>query len=470
LSLQKIKPLVRSPVFLLLVVITAFVISLFSVSSVNVNQMGSEDTFIFEVIPIPYWICICVITVATLLIIPSLPEKRSKIIFLFSTIILITCLRMVFPIIFTSIPAFEPDTLNYMNVVNSWVVHGLDFGVQGNYQHNFPLSFVFAFAMVKLGVSVDSFYRFAPFVIYAIELILVYFITDEVVPDKGKSSIPAIATFLFSLSSLGYWVTVHFCPDLFGSLLTLVCLYLAIKFAKTGAWSFKLALPVFASIFLLILSHHLSTVYLIVTFFGFSIASWYFKPRLFKSGTIIFFILGIFTYTTWFVYGTLMYPDFFNVYIYFSGFSSVTTQSAGAGLINNLAFIVYPLFIFSLFSIEFLSVTHIRNPKIIFKNLRSKIKEFRKFNDNNLIVFVAGFILVAFLFVAGIGLPVLFGTRILEVLCIGLYPLASQALLNFIDVTSSKKKKVVLVVIVLIVILVSVYRYYTQIQRRVIIG
>lgn len=166
-----------------------------------------------------------------------------------------------------------------------------------------------------------------------------------------------------------------------------------------------------------------------------------------------------------------MYPSFFDVYTYFSGFTSVTTQSAGAGLVVNLNFAIYPVFIFVLFAIEFLKVLQIQNPPSLFKHVREKLREIRiRESGNTLLMFSVGFSFVFVLFVIGVGVPALFGTRILEVLFIGLYPLASQTLLNLAGGSSSRKRRVLIFVIVLLVFLGSLFRYYNQIQRRVILA
>jgi cytochrome bd-type quinol oxidase subunit 1 len=65
--------------------------------------------------------------------------------------------------------------------------------------------------------------------------------------------------------------------------------------------------------------------------------------------------------------------------------------------------------------------------------------------------------------------PVLLGTRILEVLLIGMYPLASISLYKF-EKNNSRRTKIILYLLILAVVLTSIYRYYSQIQRRVILG
>jgi hypothetical protein len=456
---------------MLTVVIVAFLVAFLSVAPKRIVTMGSSPFFIFQAIPIPYWIALCVIVCALFFMIPHLKEKHFQIAFIFSSILLIFCFRMAFPIEFTTVPAYEPDAASYMTIVNSWVKNGVDFGVQGNYQHNFPMSFLVAYSFVKLGVPLDTFFRIAPFAIYAIDILFLYLIVKEVMPeDKKKSVIPLVSVFLFSFLSLGYWVTVHYSPDIFGSMMFFVCLYLAVRFAKAEGWSAKSAMPVFVSIFILILSHHLSTLYLVVTFFGLALSVWFFKPAQFKKGFLAFLILAIFTYTAWFVFGEIAYPSFFNIYSYLSGFANVAQQSGSAGFLTNVSFAVYPAFILILYAVEFLKILNIRDPKSVIMNIRQKIREIQtRESSNSLLAFSMGFGLIFVLFIVGLPLPVLFGTRILEVLFIGLYPFAGQTLINLTDGKSSRKKALILVIL-LIVVLISNYRYYTQIQRRVIIA
>jgi hypothetical protein len=469
--LESVKRIALHPLYILLAVIVAFLVAFVSVlSGPRVQQMSSNPFFIFQIIPVAYWIEISVIVGALFFIIPHLKEKRYRVLFVLASILLIICFRMVFPIEFTTVPAYEPDATRDISIVNSWVTSGINFGIEGAYQHNFPMSYLVAFTFIKLGVPLDTFFRVAPFFIYALDIIFLYLLVEEVMPEnKKKSALPALSVFLFSFSSLGYWVTVHYCPDLFGSLMFFVCLYLGVRFAKAGEWSVKSLLPVLVSLFVLILSHHLSTLYLIVTFLGLSFSVWFFKSKQFKGGALSFFILAIYTYTLWFAYGSLVYPSFFNVYIYFSGFGSPAQQSASAGLLTNLSFAIYPVFILVLFAIEFLRTLHIQNSLSLLKHVREKLREIRmRESDNTPLVFSVGFIFVLILFVLGFAAPVLFGVRILEVLCIGLYPLASLTLFKLTDGKSSRKKKAIIFVIILLVILTSVMRYYIQIQRRVL--
>jgi hypothetical protein len=373
---------------------------------------------------------------------------------------------MVFPIIFTSIPAYEPDATNYMNVVNQWVTTGIVFGSQQTYQHNFPMSFFIAFVVVKLGVPLDTFFRVAPFFIYALEAVILYLLVGELIPENRK--LGAVSAFLFSFSSLGYWVTVHYSPDLVGSLFYFLALYLSIRFTKKGEWNLKALLPVLLSIFALILSHHLSTLYLIITLAGLSFSTWLFKPPQLKGRALSFFLLAIYTYTLWFAYGTFEYPSFFNVYVYLSGYGNLQSLVQGAGLLNNITFLIYPIFILALFAFGFLRTLNVRDLNDVIR-LRKKFREARTMESANVpLVYSVGFVFVGLLFLAGLAVPVVQAPRILEALCLGAYPIASQTIMQFSGGNPSKKRMLLMLMVVLFVILAGVYRYDSQIQRRVL--
>lgn len=461
-----IKKIVHHPIFMLSIVTFAFILAFASVFPIKIQQMGSGEFFVESIIPLPYWIGVALIEGTTFLMIRYLEDKRFRVLFIFSSILLMVSIRMVFPTVFTSVPAYEPDAANYMNVVSSWVTSGLNFGVAGNYQHDYPMSFLIAFVFAKLGVSVDTFFRVAPFFIYTIELIALYLIVGEIIPEDKRYG--AVAAFLFSFSSLGYWVTVHYSPDLVGSLFYFASLYLSIRFAKNGEWTVRAVSPLLLSILVLILSHHLSTLFFIVTMFGLAFSTWFLKAPKIKGKPISFLLVGVYTYTLWFVYGTFVYPSFFNVYVYFSGFGSVSSLAQQAPLLDNMAFVVYPIFILILSALAFFELLKVRSLGDVFR-LRSKLRQASGENTKLSLLYSLGFVFVGLLFLAGFAIPATFPLRVLEVLFIGLSPLSSLTLTKIGCANPSKKKMVLMLVLVLFVTLVDIHRYYSQIQRRVLI-
>lgn len=465
-QLRSIREIIRHPIFMLSLVILGFVLAFVFIFPIRIQQMGYGEFFVESILPLPYWIGVLIIAGTTFLMIRYLKDKRFKVLFIFSSIILMISIRMVFPTIFTSVPAYEPDDTIYMNVVSSWVTTGLNFGLPGTYQYDFPMSFLIAFALVKFGVPVDTFFRVAPLFIYSIELIFLYLIVGEILPEDKRYA--AVSAFLLSFSSMGYWITVHYCPDLVGSLFYLVSLYLSIRFAKKGEWNVKAVSPILLSIFVLILSHHLSTVFFTVTMFGLSLSAWFFKTPKLKGKPISFLLLGVYTYTLWFAYGTLVYPSFFNVYIYFSGYGSVSSLASAAPLLEIVAFAVYPIFILILSAPAFFELLKVRNLRDVFR-LRSKLREATGENTKTSLLYSLGFVFVGLLFLVGFAIPATFPPRMLEVLFIGLSPLSSLTLTKIACANPSKKKMVLMFVLVLFVTLVDIHRYYSEIQRRVVI-
>jgi hypothetical protein len=110
----------------------------------------------------------------------------------------------------------------------------------------------------------------------------------------------------------------------------------------------------------------------------------------------------------------------------------------------------------------------IQNPKSLSTSIKGKLREIRtRESGDTLFVFSMGFILIFVLFLVGLPVPVLFGNRIMEVLFIGMFPLASQTLIGLAG-EKSWKKRALIIAILIAVVLVADYRYYSQIQRRVI--
>ncbi len=452
-------------IFLVLVVVSAFVVATLPLSAIKLSTMGTGQFFFETITPFPYWIGIFAILAVIFYIIPYLNEDKYIPIFVFASIALITLIRAVFPLIFTNLIIYEPDASNYVSVV-SMLIQNPDFGHSGNYQHDYPLSFFIGFIFGKLGVPIEAFFRFAPLFIYAINLILFYFIVNLV---TSKPKIAAFSVFLFTISPLNYWFAVHFCPDLVGSLFYLISLYLVIRLVKTEAVKISTVMPVLVSVFLLILAHHLSTLYFIVTIFGLAFVAWYFKTPYSKKA-LLFLIVGIYTYTLWFTYGTLMYPEFFNVYSYFGGGGgSAIALSMQANLFENFTFVIYPLFILTLVVLYFKRYVGFRRILGILRRPRRLIHPnmFKMELDSSL-QYSIGFCLVIVLFFGAFVIPNIFPPRVLEVIMIGLCPLAATYFSTLALETPSKKKRILLFVIVLIIIILSSHRYYSQIQGRVI--
>jgi len=460
-----LKKIVRNPVFMFLIVVSAFILAFASIFFVKIKQMQEGGFFLEDITPAFYWVGVSIITSSLFLMLRFLDNKRCRTVFIFSSILLMTSIRMIFPVVFTTITAYEPDVANYMNVANSWVTSGIDFGKEGNYQHDYPMSFLIAYVFLKLGISLESFFRLAPFFLYAINLVLMYLIGSQISLEDKKNA--AVAAFLFSFSSLNYWNAVHYSPDLVGTSFFLLSLYLVVKLVIKQRLNLVSLLPVLLSIFILILSHHLSTLYLIVTLFGLSFSSWFTKSSL-KGKEKWFLLLGVYTYTLWFGYGSFIYPSFFNVYIYLQTSINPISLAQSATLLDIVSFIAYPMFILGLFVymlLKVLKVQKVSDVVRLFKKVRESVATDPYWTT---LVYSLGFIFVGGLFLLGFAIPNIFPFRILEVLIIGLCPVSSLTLIQVANANPSKKRTLLMFVLTVFVVLLSIHRYYRQIQGRVL--
>ncbi|MDT8782050.1 MAG: hypothetical protein IAX22_05315 [Candidatus Bathyarchaeota archaeon] len=458
---------IKYPFIPLIIVIVAFVIALLSLFPISIEEMGRGDFWVEEIIPLPYWISVIIIVCSCFFMFQHLRDHKFRYSLLFSSIILIICIRMVFPIIFTTIPAYEPDATRYIDTLNSWVNIKLDFGIPGNYQHDFPLSFIIAFFFIKLGIPLDTFFRFAPLIVYGLIVTLLYLIIAEIHPQDKR--VASVSAFLLSLSSLVGWITWHYCPQLIGALFFLIALLVAIKFAKKGAWTLRGILPVLISVCLLVLSHHLSTMLFIFVIAGLTFTAWYFESNYIKGKPLSFLIIGVFTYTFWFFYGNLMYPEFFNFAKYLIAHEvNAVSLVQQAPLIVNLTFAVYPVFILLLSLFGLIRLLGFTRPKDFF-NIIKRLNYFKKENSTMFLVYPLSFLSLGISFVLALAIPTMQAPRFLEVFFIGLYPLASLTMLKIGQVNNSKKKFVLVLLLLILIALVSVHRYYNQDQRRVLL-
>ena len=163
-----------------------------------------------------------------------------------------------------------------------------------------------------------------------------------------------------------------------------------------------------------------------------------------------------------------MYPSFFNIYSYFGQAGSALTLSVQANLFENFTFAIYPAFIFVLVILYLHETVGLRK---ILNFLKSPSRIIRpnsiKMELSTATQYSFGYILVFGLFLVGIAIPSIFAPRVLEVLMIGMYPVAAICLMKFTSGKVSRKKTIILFIIILIVVLLSTHRYYSQIEGRV---
>jgi hypothetical protein len=447
-----------------------FFLAFAAVTSVRIYNVGTSMFFIEQVTPYPYWLGLFFVAVGATYLLIFHNKKNTVILSVIALMLLTVSMRIVFPGLFVSPPSYEPDTHYYMNVVDSWTKTGINLGVPGNYQHDYPMAFIVAYVFVKFGIPIEEFFRWAPSFLYALDILLMYFLYQNLFSQsKEKESIfQAILLFSLSALSLHYFMAVHWCPDLLGASFFLLALGMSIRFAKSGEWKAKTVVPVMLSILLLILTHHLSILYLIVSLFGLAIVTKLYKVPELRGGSLSFFIPAIFTYTIWFAYGSYLYPNFFNLYIYLSGpAGSPVIQLSNQGLTDKLTLLVQPLFVGILFVWGLL-----RSYEIKLSNLFSVLQKLAKGNislvneDRLPVAFAGGFSLIFLLILVGVVVPPIFPDRVLEVFLVGLYPVAGLAISRFCG--SSKERKMLLLIVLILLVFVITFRYNRGQQMRLL--
>lgn len=447
---------IQSAFILLVILMLGFAWVYLSLSYIRIFEVGSDLFFVEKIAPLGYWIGFGVVIATTLYLTRFLNNKIFRTLFVFSCAILMISLRIVFPIVSPSPSFYEPDTANYINTLNSWVRSGIYFGQEGMYQHDYPMAFLIAYSFIKLGVPIDTFFRWAQSFIYAIGAFLLYLLFTEIDPSDKKCG--AISVFLFSISPNPYWLSQHYCPNIVATMFFILSLYLSIRLAKKG-WHVKTVIPVFVTISILILSHHMNIMYLALTLLGLSLFTRIFKVPELKGKETTFLGLGVFTYTAWFIYGTFQYPSFFNAYSWVSW----TWSTPGGHLVamnsfDLIMFLIYPISILLLYSYRILKLSNFR-----LKRLRAS---FQALGMSSL--YSLGFAPIGFVVLLGFIIPSLMAPRTLEVLLIGIYPISSQVLTKMYYANPSKKKKLLVICILVFLTIISVYRYNRVIQRRLL--
>jgi hypothetical protein len=445
-----------------------FILGLAGVTSIRIYGVGANEFFVEQVVPFSYWLGLVLVAGATAYLLLFYEKKNPMALVVLALMLLAVSIRMIFPGLFVSPPSYEPDTYYYMNVVDGWTKNGINFGEAGMYQHDFPMSFLIANVFVKLGVPVDEFFRWAPSFVYALDILLLYLIYKEIVPrTEGKNAVP-VALMFFLVGTLKYFLTIEWCPNLVGATFLLLALLMSVRFSKKGIWKAKTILPVLATIFILILSHHLSILYLVITLFGLAIITQLYKIPELRGGSLSFFILAICTYTIWFAYGSYFYPSFFNIYNYLSGSAGSPAMAiSGQGLLDRLTFFIQPVFVLIFSFWGLLRSFEIKDLSDLVPTIGKLIKRNTSFKEDErlLIVFAAGFFLIFLIMLAGVAIPDIYPDRVFDVLLVGMYPLAGLTFTRFCS-DGSKKRKVLLLVVLVLLVLVSTYRYNRGQQMR----
>lgn len=470
-ALRRLKSSPVEPHLLAVIGMGGFALSIAALLSVHIGtdftDIPTREYFFFQVLPLAYWIGIGLL-VGAILCLSYFDRWGSRWVVVLSLLLMVS-MRVVLTLTLTHWLPYDTISRDIPQV-ETWLHHGITF-VPGTYAHSWPLAYLVAYAFVGVGIPVDTFFEWAIVPIYAIEVLLVYS-TASLFLDRRAA---AIAVFLFALISLdteGGIIVMFYNPALLGATFYLLSLYLILRLAtKSTVRLVDLVAPC-ASIFLMILSHHLTVVYFIVTILGVWLVS---KSRLARFSTLnlrLFPFFTLFTSVTWAVYGVLVFPETLDTWasaipailLHRSYPHTFSSQGVGSYLgqpwFDMVAFVAVPIFIGGLFALYlFRARPRDRTRPGLLGLLRS-------WRPDSLAVLSLGLLCVLGLaFVAGLAFSgILYPIRMLEY---GLYLMLFLASPTLLYLLSSRRIEVRLVVFVLAVAvtILSIYWTYHIIQR-----
>jgi hypothetical protein len=462
----------ESPFLFAVIGIVGFCISVVALTTLHIGSDFSEvpvDGFFFlQNIPFAYWLGICLLVLSILYV--GCLNKGWKWSVILSGLLIIS-MRIVLNVGLTNSLNFDSIVRDVPNMI-SWLDHGIFF-IQNYYSQMFPLSYLIAYTFTSAGIPVNIFYEWAAIPIYLIDAYLVFIIASLLV-NKNQAS---LAVFLFALISLtveGGILTQFYNPQLIGSMFYLLSLYLTLRLVKTNVISWKGVSIACISIFLMILSHHLTVVYFILTISGVWLIS---KTRLSLFSSLnfkIFPFLTIFTSIAWVAYSLVMYPEIFlswisdarNIILLGHKFVDINSVSLGAflnqPLFDMITFVAVPLFIGGLFLIY---LGREWRSRAIHSNKLSSILNI--FNDQLAFLTIGMIWILGFIFLIGLifnGL--LYPIRNIEFILSLLAPIGAISLLDLLS-HRSIKVRILIILLAIIVTFLSIYWTYHIFQRTI---
>ena len=469
------------------------------------------EFFLEEIAPIWFWLGLALIVVSTFL---SLKSDRTSLVYLvLSSVFLIVAMRAVLPLIMSK--PYSIDVFGYAYWMKVWLKEGFQFtpgpsiptALLSYYPNTHPVAFLIAYAFVRGGVSMNVFFAWAPSVIYAIDVVLVFFLARAI----GFTHLEAaVATFLMPAQiSFGEVITQWYCPQLVGSATFLLSMYLIVKVSKStgapaenaslryknltlnrstpkkGIRSIYLQILTMMSILLLIFTHHLSTLYFIIVLLGFFLTQRLLRRFRFPGSSLQvspFWI--VYTSALWAAIAYFVYPERLYYWIdaartYLSQFLSGTARGVGdihgvstgywlnLSLLDKISSSSYAITILVLCVVQVVIVSKINgkdsNSPSILKRLGGSLL------NNELNSTILGLIsglavfLVLGLLLGGFGYPL----RVLSFLMIFLSMTAAQPLTRAFEGSQSKRMKLLVVAIMILLVLLSAHWIFRTFQRNV---
>jgi hypothetical protein len=324
----------------LIISLTGLLLAVVPLSQVHVatdfTELPLGEFFLEQIAPISFWVGIAMIVSSAFLSLKS--DRTSRTYFIFSSIVLAIAMRAVLPLVMSK--PYSIDVFHYIYWMKAWLIEGFQFtpgpsittALLSYYPNTHPIAFMIAYAFVKGGVPMNTFFAWAPSIVYVVDAILVFLVSRAI---GFKPMEATISTFLMpALSSFGEVITQWYCPQLMGSAAFLLSMYLVIKVSKSAyapaePASFEhkngaletpitkgrnhhvyLQILTMASILILIFTHHLSTLYFIIALLGFFLTQRLLKWLRFSGPKLhVSPFWMIYTSATWGLVAYFIYPQ-----------------------------------------------------------------------------------------------------------------------------------------------------------------
>lgn len=443
-----------------LIILVSFLYGLYSLSTVHIIPQTEFGISLEKVLPLGYWIGLSsvLITMFCMIQLIGQEKKMTNAIFLISSMLLIVYMRGVLSII---VPLPYPlDAWARMSPLKHWLKQGyVDLSGHGytdaEYAHNWPLAYLLSYLFVSIGVDLYTFFRFAPMFIHALNVFLVYVLMKEIAGEK----IGLLSSFFFALLNTNSFFPLHWCPQLLGSSLFLLSTYISVRMRKTK--SRKLVVVVLSILsFLLVITHHISTLYFISSTAGIWLGSKIVKSvrlpliKVNRGSQLLMSTIfpPLFTLALWYTYGFFVYPvhqtnmmqnfiqvAFYGMKLYETGnLYYFTIQSP----FEKVTLLAYPVFILGSGMLNILNM--------IWKERRI---------EGYMVSMLGWTASMAFLFILGNALTMgMFfePARARELISISFYPFSTM----FFNNLNSQRERSVALCLLLIVAILTIFKVY----------
>lgn len=499
----------------LIISLTGFLLVVVPLSQVHVaidfTDLPLGEFFLEQITPISFWVGIAIIVSSAFLSLKS--DRTSRTYFIFSSIALVIAIRAVLPLVMSK--PYSIDVFDYIYWMKAWLTKGFQFtpgpsittSLLAYYPHTHPISFLIAYAFVKGGVPINTFFTWAPSIVYAVDAILMFLLSRAI----GFKPIEAtVSTFLMpAATSFGEVITQWYCPQLVGSAAFLLSIYMVIKVSKSeyapvkpaslehrnGALEtsitkgrnhhVRLQMLTMLSILILIFTHHLSTLYFIIVLLGFFLTQRLLKWLRFSGPKLhVSPFWMIYTSATWGLVAYFIYPERLFYWIdtartYLSQFMSGTARGVGdihgvslsywlkLPVVDKISSTSYAISVLVLCAIQVAVLSKVDAKGGGFRMALKRLGR-SLFNDelnSTILGFVSGLFVffVVGLLLGGFAYPL----RMISFIMFFLIMIAAQPLARTFEGRASKRLKIMIVVVMILLVFISAHWIFRTFQRNV---